>query len=79
MTLKGEEFFFDDFAKTKQFNHSDASEWYSTVRSDIIRAGGGGVLNYYRGSHIKALVDLYPELGLQKEKFGNLSEKSGDC
>jgi hypothetical protein len=31
--------------------------------------GGVGVLRYYGGSHIRALIALYPELNLKEEKF----------
>jgi hypothetical protein len=27
------------------------------------------MLKHYRGSHVRALMDLYPELRFQKEKF----------
>jgi len=61
--------FFDDFAKSKQFNPLDAEKWYITTLRDITSAGGRGVLKYYEGSHVKALIKLYPELMLKHEHF----------
>jgi len=61
--------FFERFARSKKFNPLDAENWYSVTHKEIIRAGGGGVLNYYHGSHVKALVKLYPELMLKRENF----------
>jgi len=61
--------FFDEFAKSKQFNPLDAEKWYSIKQAEIRRACGDGILYYYKRSHIKALIALYPELSLRKEKF----------
>jgi len=58
-----------DLQPPKKFNPLDAENWYSVSRAEILSAGGAGMLrNYYRGSHIKALVRLYPELVLKKKK-----------
>jgi len=61
--------FFDEFAKSQKFNPLKAENWYSVTLRDITRAGGGGLLKYYSGSHIEALMKLYPELMLNKRKF----------
>jgi len=61
--------FFDGFARSKNFNPLDAEKWYSVTCKEIVRAGGKGLLHYYNGSHIKALVKLYPELMLKKRNF----------
>jgi len=61
--------FFDDFAKSKNFNPLDSEKWYSVPHHDIIRAGGLSLMHYYNGSHVNALVKLYPELKLNKESF----------
>jgi len=37
--------------------------------NDVKRAGGSGLLSYYNGSHIKALVRLYPKLMLKTGNF----------
>jgi len=67
--------FFDNLAKSKQFNPLDAQKWYTITHRDVISAGGSGVLNYHKSSHISALVELYPELKLQKEKFPNYKQR----
>jgi len=61
--------FFDEFARSKKFNPLDAENWYSVTRREIKAAGGSSLLSYYNGSHIRALVRLYPELMLKFEKF----------
>jgi hypothetical protein len=37
----------------------------------IILKGGRGILEHHSGSHIQALVELYPELKLEKKMFLN--------
>jgi len=61
--------FFDDFAKSKQFDPLDAERWYSIEKKEIRKAGGNGIINYYKRSYITALVKLYPELKLKKDNF----------
>jgi len=61
--------FLDSFARSKKFNPLNAEKWYSVTRDKIIRAGGRALLFYYNGSHIKALVKLYPELMLKRSNF----------
>jgi len=61
--------FFDNFARSKKFNSVDAEKWYSISRKEILRAGGRGLFHYYNGSHIEALMQLYPELKLKKGHF----------
>jgi hypothetical protein len=34
-----------------------------------ISKGGQRVLRYYAGSHIKALIDIYPELMMKPDSF----------
>jgi len=56
----------------------DAEKWYSIGLNEIRRAGGRSLLSYYKGSYIKALMKLYPELkeqllqlkgGLGKQRY----------
>jgi len=61
--------FFDEFAASKRFQPSDVGSWYSVSNMDIRKAGGSGILKYYKGSHIRAIMLLYPELSLQTKKF----------
>jgi len=74
-SLRNQRKFFDAFARSKKFNPSDAENWYSVTYKEIISAGGSTLLGYYNGSHIKALVKLYPELKLKKGNF--LNSKKG--
>jgi len=67
--------FLDEFAISKKFNPLDAQNWYSITKREIIPAGGSGLLSYYKGSHIKALIKLYPELKLKRANF--LMSKKG--
>jgi len=61
--------FFDRFARFKYFSPLDTEKWYSVTYKEIRRAGGRALLKYYNGSHIKAMVKLYPELTLEKGNF----------
>jgi len=66
--------FFDNFAKSKRFNPLHEVNWYSITRKDILQKGGGSVLSHYKGSYIRALVELYPELNLKKDLFPNYTD-----
>jgi len=61
--------FFDNFANSKKFDPLDGERWYTIGHEAVIKAGGKGVLNHSGGSHIKAIIDLYPEINWKKEKF----------
>jgi len=62
--------FFDNFAYELGFDPLNPSEWYFISRGDVLNMKSGtSVLNYYEGSHIRALMQLYPELSLEKPKF----------
>jgi len=61
--------FFDKFAFYKKFDPLIAENWYHILQRDIIKAGGRGVLGHYQSSHIKALIDTYPEVNLIQDKF----------
>jgi len=59
--------FLEGFARINKFNLWDAEKWSSFNRDEIRKAGGSGLLKYNNGSHIKALMKLYPELILKKK------------
>eukprot|EP00026_Physarum_polycephalum_P001152 Phypoly_transcript_01153.p1 GENE.Phypoly_transcript_01153~~Phypoly_transcript_01153.p1 ORF type:complete len:800 (+),score=123.64 Phypoly_transcript_01153:87-2486(+) len=62
--------FFDQFAKSNGFDPLVAANWHSISRSTILRTkSGGSVLNFYGGSMVKALLTLYPDIGLEKRQF----------
>jgi len=75
-TLWKEENFFDQFAISKDFNPLDSEKWYFISKKEVKSAGGLGILEYYNGSHIRAITQLYPELMLQGEKFLNSHTRS---
>jgi hypothetical protein len=43
-----------------ELNIKDPSQWHRVTRDMIILKGGGGLLNQYKGSHIRALETLFP-------------------
>eukprot|EP00026_Physarum_polycephalum_P001621 Phypoly_transcript_01623.p1 GENE.Phypoly_transcript_01623~~Phypoly_transcript_01623.p1 ORF type:complete len:1048 (-),score=160.89 Phypoly_transcript_01623:116-2998(-) len=62
--------FFETYAKAHNFDPKIPDNWYSRSREDILSvSGAGGVLSYHSGSYIKALVDLFPNIGWDKSKF----------
>jgi len=61
--------FFNWFAASRGMDPLDRDFWCTVKKRDIIKAGGSGVLNYWKGSHINALSALYPELGLRRKDF----------
>jgi len=67
--LKEQRKFFDHFAQLKHFDCLDAEKWYLTKQKEVLKAGGQRVLSIYNGSHIQALIKLYPELNLKQERF----------
>jgi len=67
--------FFDKYARSRNFNPLVAENWYSVSLNEIRQAGGRGLLDHHKGSHIKALAKLYPELILKKENFLKFKEK----
>jgi len=44
---------------------------YSLRREIILDNGGRGILEYYSGSYIQALMELFPEFDLEVEKFAD--------
>jgi len=65
--------FFVKFANENGFNALQADGWYGVTSKDILRfKGGSRVLVYHQVSHIKALQDLFPELGIDPLKFSTI-------
>eukprot|EP00026_Physarum_polycephalum_P001418 Phypoly_transcript_01419.p1 GENE.Phypoly_transcript_01419~~Phypoly_transcript_01419.p1 ORF type:complete len:980 (+),score=139.70 Phypoly_transcript_01419:131-3070(+) len=61
---------FESIAKAKGFDPLMAENWYSISHSEVvIQKGGSIMLEYYEGSVVKALLDVYPNIGLDEEKF----------
>jgi len=62
--------FFDQMAADLQFCPDISGNWYKTSsRAILSQKGGASVLASYRGSYIKAIIDLYPELTLDHVHF----------
>jgi len=71
--------FFDEFARSRNFNPLDAKNWRSITRNEILRFGGGGLLKRYNGSHIRALKELYPQVMLYKRNVLRSNNRRKDC
>jgi len=69
--------FFDVFAYDTGFDPLVVSNWYSVSYNDVVlKKLGAGVLEHYNGSHIRALIDCYPELHLERDLFEGLINPS---
>jgi len=61
--------FFDDFARKLNINPLIPDHWYEMLPRDVYRVGGQQILYYYGKSLPSALMDVYPDIGLDKDKF----------
>eukprot|EP00026_Physarum_polycephalum_P001458 Phypoly_transcript_01460.p1 GENE.Phypoly_transcript_01460~~Phypoly_transcript_01460.p1 ORF type:complete len:826 (+),score=126.37 Phypoly_transcript_01460:385-2862(+) len=69
--------FFEIFASKRGFDPLAPKNWYSLPRDAIMSAKGIlQVIYYHKGSVLKALMDLFPEIGLEKSKLWTLSSWS---
>eukprot|EP00026_Physarum_polycephalum_P013670 Phypoly_transcript_14096.p1 GENE.Phypoly_transcript_14096~~Phypoly_transcript_14096.p1 ORF type:complete len:309 (-),score=47.32 Phypoly_transcript_14096:29-955(-) len=67
--------FFDSFALQRKLDPLIAANWYSVgVKSIFQHPEGRTVLGHYNGSLIKALQDIYPNIGLEEANFSNLTK-----
>eukprot|EP00026_Physarum_polycephalum_P002024 Phypoly_transcript_02028.p1 GENE.Phypoly_transcript_02028~~Phypoly_transcript_02028.p1 ORF type:complete len:915 (+),score=93.17 Phypoly_transcript_02028:73-2745(+) len=68
--------FFEAFAQENEFDSLVPQNWYYASRKKFFATQNAShVLRHYRGSFAEALLDLYPEIGLQKNKlFANNSD-----
>jgi len=65
--------FFENFAREQNFDPLLPENWYSVPSSKILNSmGAKEILLHYKKSKIKALIDVFPEIGLQKTKFINV-------
>eukprot|EP00026_Physarum_polycephalum_P002151 Phypoly_transcript_02156.p1 GENE.Phypoly_transcript_02156~~Phypoly_transcript_02156.p1 ORF type:complete len:735 (+),score=101.72 Phypoly_transcript_02156:694-2898(+) len=70
--------FFENFAKENSFDPIDPEQWYQVSRKHVmLYKGAHRVLQYHNDSLSKALVDLFPDIGLDRSKFWSKSKKSG--
>eukprot|EP00026_Physarum_polycephalum_P001704 Phypoly_transcript_01706.p1 GENE.Phypoly_transcript_01706~~Phypoly_transcript_01706.p1 ORF type:complete len:1010 (+),score=136.82 Phypoly_transcript_01706:80-3109(+) len=63
--------FFIKFAETHGFDPLAAENWYHIRHGSIVSAKGGKIVlgAYAAGSMIKALVHVFPDIGLDESKF----------
>jgi len=62
--------FMDDLGKN--LNVKSVEDWYLVSQEEITNFGGKSLLNYYDGSHIKALEAIYPEFDWKTWKFSHV-------
>lgn len=80
--------FFDNLARAHNFDPLIPDNWYKVSHKDIagitviivsylVHANFGqdaqALLSFYQGSFVKALLDAYPDLGLDQNKFVHMS------
>eukprot|EP00026_Physarum_polycephalum_P001919 Phypoly_transcript_01922.p1 GENE.Phypoly_transcript_01922~~Phypoly_transcript_01922.p1 ORF type:complete len:959 (+),score=104.66 Phypoly_transcript_01922:166-3042(+) len=62
--------FFENFAKRRKFDPLDPTKWYSVaIDSVLAMKKGSSVLSYYQQDLRKALLDVFPEIGLDPAKI----------
>jgi len=63
--------FFEEFASSRKFDPLNPRNWYNHLKKGGIRSfkGWRGVLLYHENSVSKALVDLFPDIGLDPTKI----------
>eukprot|EP00026_Physarum_polycephalum_P001339 Phypoly_transcript_01340.p1 GENE.Phypoly_transcript_01340~~Phypoly_transcript_01340.p1 ORF type:complete len:1070 (+),score=142.73 Phypoly_transcript_01340:227-3436(+) len=67
---------FEAIAKAKGFDPLVAENWYSLKYDTVISfKGGTSTLSHYDGSYGNALVTLFPNIGLDLEKFEKVPKK----
>eukprot|EP00026_Physarum_polycephalum_P001627 Phypoly_transcript_01629.p1 GENE.Phypoly_transcript_01629~~Phypoly_transcript_01629.p1 ORF type:complete len:1030 (-),score=139.53 Phypoly_transcript_01629:75-3164(-) len=63
--------FFEKYAAENGFDPLSPASWYAQQRENIMSSKGASrVISYHNGSVSKALLDLFPEIGLEKFKMG---------
>eukprot|EP00026_Physarum_polycephalum_P003771 Phypoly_transcript_03785.p1 GENE.Phypoly_transcript_03785~~Phypoly_transcript_03785.p1 ORF type:complete len:728 (+),score=112.28 Phypoly_transcript_03785:126-2309(+) len=60
---------FDNFAKDLGRDPLLPSSWYDVSVRQFASKGGAYVLQHYGGSLIKALMDIYPSIGIEERNF----------
>eukprot|EP00026_Physarum_polycephalum_P004416 Phypoly_transcript_04435.p1 GENE.Phypoly_transcript_04435~~Phypoly_transcript_04435.p1 ORF type:complete len:688 (+),score=101.45 Phypoly_transcript_04435:123-2066(+) len=62
--------FFETYAIQNGFDHRQAQNWYTQPREKVLAVKGArGVIAYHGQSISRALMDLFPDIGLDKTKF----------
>eukprot|EP00026_Physarum_polycephalum_P000389 Phypoly_transcript_00389.p1 GENE.Phypoly_transcript_00389~~Phypoly_transcript_00389.p1 ORF type:complete len:1231 (+),score=194.32 Phypoly_transcript_00389:52-3744(+) len=67
--------FFEEFAQERNFDPLVPANWYQISNEEIMRARGvHGVLAHYSGI-VRALMDIFPEIGLDESKFPHVPNR----
>eukprot|EP00026_Physarum_polycephalum_P000846 Phypoly_transcript_00847.p1 GENE.Phypoly_transcript_00847~~Phypoly_transcript_00847.p1 ORF type:complete len:1309 (+),score=236.62 Phypoly_transcript_00847:226-3927(+) len=62
--------FFEKYAKANGFDPLLPENWYYQSRRKILETKGGvSVMSYHNGSVARALVDLFPDIGIERKKM----------
>jgi exonuclease V gamma subunit len=62
--------FFEKYARDNKFDPLKAENWYKQPRDRILATKGTrSVIYYHNNSVSKALIDLFPDIGLEMSKF----------
>eukprot|EP00026_Physarum_polycephalum_P003118 Phypoly_transcript_03127.p1 GENE.Phypoly_transcript_03127~~Phypoly_transcript_03127.p1 ORF type:complete len:674 (+),score=87.16 Phypoly_transcript_03127:242-2263(+) len=69
--------FFENFAKKNHFNPFQAENWYPLLNSVSAEKGANHVVHFHRKSVGQALLDLFPDIGLDKSKLTDLPSDFG--
>jgi len=77
--IKHQRAFFEHLAQ--QFSIQHWEDWYRVKENDIRNSGGNHILDHYAGSHMKALLSIYPRHPWDLSKFsfrdtGMLNDKA---
>jgi len=65
--------FFDEFARVRNFDPLDPLNWYQVRYKDVADAGGASILTHFGDTLCKALLTVYPDIGLNVEKLNRNS------
>eukprot|EP00026_Physarum_polycephalum_P001619 Phypoly_transcript_01621.p1 GENE.Phypoly_transcript_01621~~Phypoly_transcript_01621.p1 ORF type:complete len:717 (+),score=70.50 Phypoly_transcript_01621:265-2415(+) len=61
--------FFLRFAQKHKFDPLTPANWYARQAKDIRNEHGGPSVLHFHGNYIKSLLDLFPDIGLEADKF----------
>eukprot|EP00026_Physarum_polycephalum_P003969 Phypoly_transcript_03986.p1 GENE.Phypoly_transcript_03986~~Phypoly_transcript_03986.p1 ORF type:complete len:741 (+),score=114.71 Phypoly_transcript_03986:43-2265(+) len=67
--------FFEKFASQKGFDPLLPENWYLVLKEDLLAFGAGALLGNFKGSYVRALVHVFPDLEFEPKKFADLDGK----
>jgi len=67
--LRNRKWFFECFARSRDFDPLVPANWYNVLPSAISESKRTPVLQYYSGNLAHALMDVFPNIGLEESKF----------